>query len=782
MALTRQLWQRRDAAVARHDAAARRWWPNKDAPGFRQELTAVVQELERVLEETAGTSAAALERSRTARWLADAYADLARDQRVATGEDLAHLARAAGAYQVAESLLPADADRDRAVLNFNYANALRRFDAEDVPLLESAKARYQAALQYFAAREPETAAQVRQALESVLVLLRLAPLAKAVASTQLEIERMGELLSDKAGAAEIQAQLRRVVEGGGPAVLARRTIDLLEELPESIRARDSDGKLRAMISNLVMLSAQGPEEGRLAQNAAVLGALQERLRRELDEGKLDGPREAAVRSAIERLGAALTSVGDDVETIRASLRDLRSGAEALLPAVRNASYGLPLPPEGSRAARAHRLFWGVRRATLVEMLSGGGGPRERDVRFRLAIRQNEADRELVAAGADDLRALQVERELLRPQVVEARRYMARSRPCLTTPFWPSEPGRVDPSAVLFSGAGPLRAALEPWCRSSGLELLAEADADDWADARWRQIAAAHVAVLDLTVPPGAPLANVTYELGIAQALGKPVVVAALAGAPLPFDLDVLTARLASPSEPAPLFEAIDAASFWLPGASAETSRLETGREAVRRYAGAEDVSVRQAAEDLERLDPGADPLEFEAALEGLLALAPRPRPAILRPPWATAYPVDGERRLFHVMPFRPSWAEEASRRASLVCERLGVRYVRGDQPLDARVIPSIWREIGQATHVLADLTDLNPNVALELGWAHLLGKDALLVGRGVAEQLVFPSIAKLRVAPLRERTYAAELEALVMRWLTDPTRERRSMPRRKEST
>ncbi len=58
-----------------------------------------------------------------------------------------------------------------------------------------------------------------------------------------------------------------------------------------------------------------------------------------------------------------------------------------------------------------------------------------------------------------------------------------------------------------------------------------------------------------------------------------------------------------------------------------------------------------------------------------------------------------------------------------------VEYIRGDHVLDADIIRSIWDNLCQATHVLVDLTGLNANVALELGIAHTLGRNVLLVSQ-----------------------------------------------------
>ena len=135
--------------------------------------------------------------------IADAYSDLSREGRVPTGEDLAHLAQAAAHYQLAGSLMEGeDSPRDTAILNFNYANTLKRFNIENTALLEGAKWRYEQALEYFTAEDPARVPQVRQALDQVLVALQIAPLTKELAGMQERIGHLGDLIENKASAVE----------------------------------------------------------------------------------------------------------------------------------------------------------------------------------------------------------------------------------------------------------------------------------------------------------------------------------------------------------------------------------------------------------------------------------------------------------------------------------------------------------------------------------------------------------------------------------------------------
>ena len=95
----------------------------------------------------------------------------------------------------------------------------------------------------------------------------------------------------------------------------------------------------------------------------------------------------------------------------------------------------------------------------------------------------------------------------------------------------------------------------------------------------------------------------------------------------------------------------------------------------------------------------------------------------------------------------------------------GVRYVRGDEAIDPNVIRSIWEELARATHVVADLTGFNANVALEMGIAHTLGRPCLLVGQHDTIRRLFPMIAKQR---LHTYTALSDLGCQVAGFLGDP--------------
>lgn len=755
--------ERRERATRRHDAASGRFWPRRDAPEFRAEVEAVARELEDVLSAANAQHLPPVELSRTARWLADAYADLCAGESVGSADDLAWLAKAAATYQLAEQLLgDADAPRDRAVLDFNYANALRRFDVNDERLLEAAQQRYDRALRWFEANDASRAQQVRSARDSVLVLLRVAPLKRAVDRTRTDLARLGDALASGAPATEVDERFRAVVSGGGPPALGRKVADLVAQLPPSVRERDPDGKLQALVGHALQLAT--PPDSRLARNVSVLAALEERFARDVAERHIDPARQAALRSALDRLAGAMTTVRDDAPTLRGEMGDLREGMAALLDALKNASYGLPVPPPGSRAATARERLWDVRRAIFEELMQHGMTDGERRAGHDLAKRLVDVDRALVEADADDVRATAVERERARPQVVEARKHAARLRPYLVDPHWPSKPGPTAPNSVLLSGAEELTRVVERSCASYGLDVLEPPRDMQFADARWRQIAKAGVCLFDMRAPDGPARAAVAYELGVAQALGKSVIVLAYERQQLPFDLDVPVVEIGVRPDGDAIAAAAAAACYWIPARGTATSIADTVGEVCRRFGASSAGDVAGALRELERC--ASDPIAAGDAIEAVLAMARATKPMVIRPPWTAPYPDPASPRVFHVMPFGPAWANDAALAVEQAARATGHLYERGDRSTTPEIIDAIWRSICTASTVVVDLTGWNANVAFELGLCHVVGRRVLLVGQSGTAEALFPAIAKLRVTTYRPDDMNA-LERTAWSWLSE---------------
>jgi nucleoside 2-deoxyribosyltransferase len=263
-----------------------------------------------------------------------------------------------------------------------------------------------------------------------------------------------------------------------------------------------------------------------------------------------------------------------------------------------------------------------------------------------------------------------------------------------------------------------------------------------------------MAIFDLTaynrpLPPdiAAQVAAVGYELGVALAIGRPVAVVANQGQGLPFDVDVEAVRLAQDGEDERrLSRALDEAVYGLQRGGGDSSVDETLSYVRQHMAGEAPTYARIALEQIDE-STEADPLKVRDILSAALGYAGPEAPQILYPTWPGDYPALHERRCFHVTAFGPDWANEAMALVREACQRAeeDIRYIRGDQVLSPDIIRSIWDEICRASHIVVDLTGLNINAVLELGMAHALGRNVLLITQDERPEQYFRAIAKTRM-------------------------------------
>lgn len=116
-------------------------------------------------------------------------------------------------------------------------------------------------------------------------------------------------------------------------------------------------------------------------------------------------------------------------------------------------------------------------------------------------------------------------------------------------------------------------------------------------------------------------------------------------------------------------------------------------------------------------------------------LALRPDP----PQRAWAAPPPTEPYVFVLMPFQTEWSTNVKSTIGQVCDRLaerfdGLRWERADDITEpGRITDQIISAIERADVVIADITDANPNVLFELGYADALEKRIIVLNQRVED-------------------------------------------------
>ncbi len=112
----------------------------------------------------------------------------------------------------------------------------------------------------------------------------------------------------------------------------------------------------------------------------------------------------------------------------------------------------------------------------------------------------------------------------------------------------------------------------------------------------------------------------------------------------------------------------------------------------------------------------------------------RTKELIVSPVFATRETRVEPNLVFVLMPFGEAWSNRIwERLLRPVCAALGMRAVRADDLYGRDIMEDIWGGICRARVVIADITGRNANVFYELGLAHTVGKDVILITQSVTD-------------------------------------------------
>lgn len=491
--------------------------------------------------------------------------------------------------------------------------------------------------------------------------------------------------------------------------------------------------------------------------------LRQRLEKDSKEGRIELGRAKTLSYLLDDFDKTVGSGRDDLESLKSRVQNMRTRVEAQFENMKYLSHVIERPHEGSRAAKLIELTWPLRLFLLNEMNRAKKSPEEIKAVFDLSLRAADVDKRIYEVGSDEAQAIMVDREAIRPLALEIRSFAARHHPLLARPIWSGARVPVDTNAVLFVGERSTRQMVGKICWKFGWRLMSLVKGRPFALTRWQQLQKANVTIFDISVAEGPDLAAITYELGIAFTLNKPIVVLAR-DEKIPFDIDVNPVLLSGTTQDeAAISEAIDNAfvqTIPRPSSSTVAAVIE---HFLKQYPPPQaDTEVDQTVKQLQQLLTDPDPVAVTGALKTLEPLLGDDGPILLNSLWPPAYPDTDKGHLFHILPFIYEWVDEAVVCVKTVCKAAGFEYISPYMLDHPNIIHSIWHNINRASHILVDLTGFNANAALELGIAHTLGRPTRIIGKDNTVDRLFPMIAKLRVFSYYDLEY---LEHLVTEFL-----------------
>jgi hypothetical protein len=491
---------------------------------------------------------------------------------------------------------------------------------------------------------------------------------------------------------------------------------------------------------------------------ATVGILRTQLEQGLAAGKIRRERRASYERLLDKMEALIAPISDP-DTPLDEKQKLLERFKGLMAEFQQ--YFL----EAGAADRLDGVPEGARARTLDEHVSAMKGVLYRELAQSPPRHTAERAGELmsdvtrahqeIAQLRDDRASVAFEREMLRGAARGIHEFVVREHLMLVRPLWQCAEVMPSPHGLFFAGSADLADVLRSVAARLDLEMPA-ARGQYYGQARWDALRGSHVGVFDLrgyrpglvrTDPAAATaLAATAYELGLACALGRPVVIVTREGDSLPFDVDISPCEVSgdAAADEQTLVTALDDAWYGRQRTTGASCLAETFAFLDR---ATRDHPRRQMLEasgvlDQQQID---DPVGFAGCVKQIVRERGLRDLEVIFPAWPGRYPDEANPTLFHVMPFSEPWSDGVRDAARERGNGHGYAYRRGDESDEGRIIQAIWDDICGAQLVLVDLTGLNLNVLIELGMAHALGRTVLTVRQGGVREPLPRNIEKLRV-------------------------------------
>ena len=360
--------------------------------------------------------------------------------------------------------------------------------------------------------------------------------------------------------------------------------------------------------------------------------------------------------------------------------------------------------------------------------------------------------------------MQHQKVSLRRMSIELSQFERRRYLMMANPVFPANNIVVDPNRIFFSGTGELVNSILNACNTLGMVLATKRSVSNQLDARWSQLRESAVIIFDYSgydpaksdptgliqsasynehevLEDAGPVAIVAYENGWAYTLGKPVVIITKKGKPIPFDIDIEPVVLEEDGKDEErIISGIQTALYGVNRNTRGSCLEETLEYARSLFKNREDEKVQTL---LNSMKGTGDATRVRLTIETILDRVNDKNQMLIMPAFPGGYPDPLTKKVFHVTGFR-DWSKPLEVELKRICVSRGFDFAIGYEKINPEILPAIWKDITEASFLVADITNLNPNAVLELAMAQAIGRPTLILTQNKEVQKYFPPVQKTR--------------------------------------
>jgi hypothetical protein len=726
-------------------------WPERKNPEFTKGLLAAANRIGDLIGKLADANIDTIEVVRAFRYKGNIYHELGYSMGVSM------FAKAEQAYAMANELLLKTPDTvEQAKLDLAWANTSRFLYKDDAGKLREALKKSMGAAQVLT--HPDQINVQKQIVNSLEVLSATADSLNELKEADLKIKGINDRInngsSDKSALPKDISDVKAMIE----KILGQAGTQLNKLMNQGV----SDPRLEQVEDELKkLLKEVTPMEMTFVE------LLEARLASEATDGKVSPVRTRALEMLIEQIKQVFRSPQSDLQDQASNMQKLKDLMGQATPFLAKPSFGIPEPSEGTNASAYLNLISELKGAILVELIAPGKSSHESEESLNLYPIASEVERALYEAQDSDKLADQIFKDQIIPLALRIRKFTNRKHFMLAQPLWGSLSAVTDPSVVSYSGPSSMQTAVSASAAALDIRVLSTGSLESFSLNRFEKICRSAACIFDFS---GTNLerAGVAFELGIAMALGNPIVITCEEGVELPFDVDIapIVYKDANSAEPS-IRKAITEALIWVNPKNKRDGYHSTLAHVLKFDKRPSNDYVNQTLKMIERSDKSDAVLALRNTQ--LLISYLNNEYQLIYPRWIPVY--EGEAKtIFHIMPFSETWSPKVMDAVWSATTLVNAEYVRGDTPHPgdkntSNILQFIWEKIASSSMIVADLSAFNANVFFELGLALTIGKKVLMVAHKSAlkDIHIFRMISKERIAVYNS---FEELQEITSRFLS----------------